>query len=373
MSRIHLVSSMASDFESILAEFDRSLGNPEDYLETRSSSIGLKLAKRLYDRFSSVTRSKREVFGPLETLAIEKLDEESVWQELVLHNAPLLGHLEKSCKRLAECRDSLELFPQEHGNAEAGADTAMDDTKVVGRTEEEAGMELDADEESRDIEEEDDDDDATEQGKGAKRRKLNASKVDDKFFKLADMEEFLLLEDKREEKLRTNNRDRTENEEEDIDFFVDIDSETEVAGDDSDIEWDAVVRASSQAVGKGAVTLKSKRHKATRELKYEDFFDPPIGDGEAASSRDTDLQEGSDASGSGYDSEEEESRTDIDSDMQQENDLNSEGDISDNESPAVLSTHEKRQQMVRYCILIFGSVLVGTWLVSVVEATNFSA
>ena len=330
---------MASEFDSILTEFDRNLSDPEEYLEFRSSTSGLKLIKQLYDSFSSITRSNGEAFGPLETLSIDGLDEESVWQELVLHNEPLIAHVEKLCKKLRECERSCQLVHASTDDSVGGADNRS----AVSDAEAEICMEVDQDEDMSEEEE-----DVNESSNTVKRRKTRPSKVDDQFFKLSDMEEFLRLEDEREEKLR--NRGKAMDEEEEIDLFVDMDSPSESGGEESDIEWDAVIQASSKAVGKGIVTAKTTPHKRTRELKYKDFFDPPS-DGEAASGTDQ-SEGGSDSKRSVNDDDGNEGiRTDSEADDLYEDDNEYSGQYK-HESSVVLSTHEKQQQKARYWIHI---------------------
>jgi U3 small nucleolar RNA-associated protein MPP10 len=305
------------------------LSAPEEYIKFRSSSTGLTLIKQLYDSFSSIARSNGETFGPLETLSIDRLDEESVWQELVLHNEPLIAHVEKLCRKLRECEQSCRLALEE---SVGGADEVSD-------SESEICMEVGQAEESDDILEEEDLS-VSESSHAVKTRKTRPSQVDDQFFKLSDMEEYLRIEDEREEKIRNGNK--ATDEEEEIDLFVDIASEMESDGDKSDIEWDAVIQASSKAVGRGLVTAKTMPHKRTRELKYGDFFDPPS-DGEAANLNQS--EEGSDSNGSVNDDENEGIRTDSEAD-----DLHEDDEISDQseyESSVVLSAHEKQQAKLR--------------------------
>ena len=337
---------LVSEFESILTEFEDNLGDPEGYLKCASSSIGLTLIKRLYESCCGITRSNGETFGPLDTLAIDGLDEESVWQQLVLHNTPLVGHLDKCCRKLTEQKQAMQLQRQQHTNdCDDGTDDVTND-EIYETAEVSAGnnsIETD----SNDSNDRLSDVDEAETVSSAKRQKTKASsQVDDRFFRLSDMEEFLRLEDKREEESR--DRTKGENEDDEIDLFADIDSPTESGENDSDVEWDAVVEASSNVIGKAA-TSKTKPHKATRHLKYNDFFDPPVNDvmPDDVTHDNDESEEDSDHRG-----DENEGTTESDDEVHTVG-RTEDSDGSENESAAILSTHEQRQLKVSQSIILF--------------------
>ncbi|NXB91257.1 MPP10 protein, partial [Vidua chalybeata] len=223
------------------------------------------MTKTLYDlnKGSSIVRG-----GPLKELVIEKFDEEQIWQQLELQNNAVLDFFKKSITRDAEDEDLCLLSDQEEdgSDAETSSDKELEDNIMEAEPEQmnvctkdkdktkakekqiklrENIMQKYSDEDS-DI---DFDIEALEQqAKTAKettlRKKGRKSVVDDKFFKLAEMEAFLEHAEK---------EDREEEEEEDdINYFEDI-----ISDDEEDSE-----------------EAKVKPIKSSRDMTYKDFFDP---------------------------------------------------------------------------------------------------
>lgn len=87
--------------------------------------------------------------------------------------------------------------------------------------------------------------------------------MDDKFFKLAELDEFLKQEDHRENKLKKNLSESSDSDSEDVDLFAEIPSDIELDAEDCDVVCDNKDEVSSTKGSKGA-----------RFAKYEDFFDP---------------------------------------------------------------------------------------------------
>uniref|UniRef100_A0A8B9Q3C0 U3 small nucleolar ribonucleoprotein protein MPP10 n=1 Tax=Apteryx owenii TaxID=8824 RepID=A0A8B9Q3C0_APTOW len=222
------------------------------------------LTKTLYD-LSKALGSNVVRGSPLKELVIENFDEEQIWQQLELQNNAVLDFFKKSIARDANDEDLCLLSDQEEdsSNAEAGSDKELEEDIMEVETEQknvytkdktkakemqsknrESKMQEYSDEDSDvdfDIEE------LEQQTKIAKKTTLKKlqkrSIVDDKFFKLAEMEAF--LEDVEKE-------DRGE-EEEDINYFEDI-----LSDDEEEESEDA----------------KVKPIKSSRDLTYKDFFDP---------------------------------------------------------------------------------------------------
>ncbi|NWR43569.1 MPP10 protein, partial [Regulus satrapa] len=231
------------------------------------------MTKTLYDlnKGSSVVRG-----GSLKELMIENFDEEQIWQQLELRNNAVLDFFKKSIARDTEDEDLSLLSDQEEdgSDAETSSDKELEDNIMEAETEQmsvhakdkdktkakekqsklrESLMQKYSDEDS-DL---DFDIEALEQeAKTAKettlRKKGRKSVVDDKFFKLAEMEAFLEhveKEDKEEEE---------EEDDDDINYFEDI-----ISDDEEDSE-----------------EPKVKPTKSSRDMTYKDFFDPVDDDGD---------------------------------------------------------------------------------------------
>ncbi|KAM9640569.1 U3 small nucleolar ribonucleoprotein MPP10 [Morphnus guianensis] len=221
------------------------------------------LTKILYD-LNKALGSNIVRGGPLKELVIENFDEEQIWQQLELQNNAVLDFFKKSIARDAKDEDLCLLSDQEEdgSDAEASSDQELEDSIMDIEAEQkniykqdktkakekqsrlrESIMQKYSDEDS-DI---DFDIEALEQQtKTTKETTLKKmgkkSIVDDKFFKLSEMETFL-------EHAEKENKE----EEEDINYFEDIIS------DDEEEE-------SEEA--------KVKPVKSSRDLTYKDFFDP---------------------------------------------------------------------------------------------------
>lgn len=189
-------------------------------------------------------------------LEINSFDDEQIWQQLELQNEPILQYFQNAVSETVEDED-LSLLPE--GDDQEGDDQEGDDQEG-----EEGALELEAESQENqetDVEEEqlsdmganvpkageraqsrpdprespvfsDEDSDLDfdiskleQQTKMQIKPSGKPSVVDDKFFKLSEMENFLEKVEKEEER-----RPDGGEEEEDIDFFEDIDSDEDEGG-----------------------------------------------------------------------------------------------------------------------------------------------
>ncbi|NXN19954.1 MPP10 protein, partial [Indicator maculatus] len=242
------------------------------------------LTKILYD-MNKALGSKKVRAGALKELVIENFDDEQIWQQLELRNNTVLNFFKKSIERDAKDEDLCLLSDQEDSSdAETNTDLELHnnimevetDQKNVYTKDRTKAKEKQSKHKENIIQkcsDEDSDIDfdieaLEQQTKTAKettlKKKGRKSIVDDKFFKLAEMEMFLEHAEK---------ENREEEEEEDINYFEDIIS------DDEEEESEAP---------------KIKPVKSSRDLTYKDFFDP-INDNEDLVGHDVEDEEEADS------------------------------------------------------------------------------
>lgn len=189
--------------------------------------------------------------SPLDLLVVENFDEEQIWQELELQNSPVLGQFQEAVDQVTEDTDLSFLAEAEENEDVSEGDDIGDeeeddgdeeaDDKDMSEDEMDEG-EGDGDDEENDAEPGNEDGDEfsgedsdldfdvdalekkakqkmNQKGSAARLSKpkwVEPSEVDDKFFKLSDMEAFLDDMDRREGK--------DDQAGEDIDYFQDLPS-----------------------------------------------------------------------------------------------------------------------------------------------------
>ncbi|NXF64046.1 MPP10 protein, partial [Ciccaba nigrolineata] len=270
--------------ETCLRVAGAASARPERFLRVQDGLAAdfRALTKTLYD-LNKALGSNIVHGGPLKELVIDNFDEEQIWQQLELQNNAVLDFFKKSIARDAKDEDLCLLSDQEEDGsyAETSSDQELEDDIMEAETEQkntedktkakekqsklrESIMQKYSDEDS-DI---DFDIGALEQQtKTAKETTLKKmarkSIVDDKFFKLAEMEAFL-------EHAEKENREEEEN----INYFEDIIS------DDEEEESEET---------------KVKPTKSSRDLTYKDFFDPIDDDDLIANDVEDDQEEEADS------------------------------------------------------------------------------
>ncbi|XP_045680917.1 U3 small nucleolar ribonucleoprotein protein MPP10 [Phyllostomus hastatus] len=273
-----------------LDEVGKNTGRPECFLTIQDelASNFTSLTKVLYD-FNKILENGRVRGSPLQKLVIDKFDDEQIWQQLELQNGPALQYFENAVSEALNDED-ISLLPESEEQEDQGDGSEMEadgqeDLERHVQEEEEEGSDLSGDEpegeetakhpskrglqESPVFSDEDSDLDfdigkLEQQSKvqnRVPRKPREKSIVDDKFFKLSEMETFLENMEKEEER-------KDDAEEEEIDLFEDVDSDEDEGG------------------LFGSQTQKLKSSKSSRNLKYKDFFDPVESDEDAASARD---------------------------------------------------------------------------------------
>lgn len=198
------------------------------------------LTKTLYD-LHKVLGADAIHGSPLKELVIESFDEEQIWQQLELQNDAVLDYFKNEVARNVKDKDLCLIPVQEEDGSDA-------ETSSEKEMEPEDSMEADqisddAEDESEDTEKQtksrtlkrqqysdedsDIDFDIDELEEETKKSKMTTSKktgeksiVDDKFFKLCEMEAFL-------DDLEKTERREMEEDDDEINYFEDIHSEEE--------------------------------------------------------------------------------------------------------------------------------------------------
>lgn len=209
------------------------------------------LTKTLYD-LHKVEEPSNFKGSPLDQLVVENFDEEQIWQELELQNSAVLKHFENAI-HAASSDKTLTLVVEEEKNAEENVeeeevetdDDYFDDDEDERPSRQAKEKAPEAEDEAEDYTDEDSDldfdvDALEKREKQVKlalrtghKTKVVPSEVDDKFFKLSEMESFLDDMDKREGK--------EEGSEDDIDYFQDLASD-----EDDDLDLDQILSSKKQ-------------------------------------------------------------------------------------------------------------------------------
>ncbi|KAJ4434429.1 hypothetical protein ANN_22991 [Periplaneta americana] len=232
---------MENRLEDLFNSFQLLTKKPEDYLrvQTNTATDAKQLVKDLYD-FTKCAENGLSAGDALPELIIEDFDEEQIWQELELQNEGRSQNLITDVASLVSRKDRLK-FPVRLKNEEIDVEEdkcAEQEEENDGSNENQAESEIDAS----------DSDSPT-----AEKRTdhIRPSQVDDKFFKLSEMERFLELEEKRES-------GRHDSSDESIDLFQPSDEDS-----DDELRYDDFFDAPHQSTGK-------ERYKQKEEEEEEE-------------------------------------------------------------------------------------------------------
>ncbi|KAM9766125.1 U3 small nucleolar ribonucleoprotein MPP10 [Menidia menidia] len=316
------------DVLSVLGEciekINVNTAQPEKFLSLQDEVAAdfTSLTKTLYD-FHKTQEPSDYKGSPLAQLVVENFDEEQIWQELELQNNAVLKHFKNSIDEVLS-DGTLTLLPEieeEDGDEGENGDVTDDQDEEAPRLFKKKA-DVEAEDRSEGYSEDDSDIDfdvdaleKREKQKKESRRpdriKVVPSEVDDKFFKLSEMESFLDDMDKQEGK--------EDEDEDDINYFQDLPSD----GDD-DLDLDEMISKSKQ---------KKKEVKSSRDLKYKDFFHEV--DGDAAK-----TDEPSDGEDDGEDESQDEGEEEMD-DEDDDSHGEEEGDDEDGQRSHSKASHKK--------------------------------
>ncbi|XP_057301568.1 U3 small nucleolar ribonucleoprotein protein MPP10-like [Hydractinia symbiolongicarpus] len=193
-----------TDLDRLTKQFDRICSNPETFLDpqTNLSKEFISSSKYLYDFMKEFEFNYTKRGNSLQELLVTGFDNEQIWQQIELQNnhfASLSRNNVKALKSLNESATKIEVIDQ----ADINNDFVDDEVKENDITDE--------DNEDEDVEDED-------ETSCAPIKKYKSTVVDDPFFKLREMEDFLDQQDRLEE-VQRDGGGPAKNDDDDIDFF----------------------------------------------------------------------------------------------------------------------------------------------------------
>ncbi|XP_041839271.1 U3 small nucleolar ribonucleoprotein protein MPP10 isoform X2 [Melanotaenia boesemani] len=258
---------MWSMLEECVKILNTNTAQPENFLSLQDGVAAdfTSLTKTLYDLHKSQEPAHFRG-SPLAQLVVQNFDEEQIWQELELQNDGALKHFNHAIKEALSDK-TLTLLSEKEEVHDRGEEETTDDENDFEEKEEEPlklskKKPVEAEDGSEGCSEADSDIDfdvdalekrekqKKESRKTSSKTKVVPSEVDDKFFKLSEMESFLDDMDKQEEK--------EDGDEDDVDYFQDLPSD-----EDDDLDLDQMFSKKQ----------KKKTVKSSRDFKYKDFFD----------------------------------------------------------------------------------------------------
>lgn len=201
-----------SEISEIIDKFNTLTQKPVKFLTIQ---VDLKediknLVKTLYDYSKSQEYvGTKENKSALPELIVKDFDEEQIWQEIELKNTECWDQLVWEVANYISSKDALK-FPIETDIPVEKEAEDMLSSNDNDQSDNEINKEVDI----------------TKKLSKKPKEKVRSSVVDDKFFKLQDMEKFLLKEEKNEEKgHKRSKKEESDSDEESIDMFEELDSE----------------------------------------------------------------------------------------------------------------------------------------------------
>jgi len=266
---VELVSSVKTLSTQPESYFQPSKNLPKDTL----SSL-----KALFDFSRQQDPFKENNSCPLTELMVEDFDDEQIWQQIELQNNPVVSDIRRQIKQLKGSTDRVKLLAESTEKKSVDDDDDENDVEFDD-SDDDLGDGDDGNLKGRDLMPASSSDDEEldnnnfikgdtqkttditktqepHKEKGKQKYKSKGSIVDDKFFKLSEMTEFL---DKMDQQFERNqdgkkskeddddNDDDEEDEDEDVDFFRDISSEED---DDDGEGWGNILGNTAKIMGR---------------------------------------------------------------------------------------------------------------------------
>lgn len=320
------------------------------------------MVKNLFDYAKQ--KDQGNVGGPSE-LIIDEMDEEQIWQQLELQNESLWSKcLRETSKLLSLKDDALSVKFKVAGEAEETASEGEgeedDDDDAEGEEDEDVSDEEQSidDEDEEEVDDEDDDENSPTTSK----RKGRKSIVDDSFFKLSEMEDFLEAEDRKEMRKTSGGAKQVDNDSDDdgIDYFKadDDDEDGDSAADENykykaffgkgkqNEEWKDGEKRRALLADKNKKSVKRKQEDLGLENSDIDDYDDDDDEIEEASDDGDDEDKGDTSGKVKFDLSKNTYRSDSE-DSVGENDRRATSPNPPELDPSEMSTFEHRQERLR--------------------------
>ncbi|XP_068140893.1 U3 small nucleolar ribonucleoprotein protein MPP10 [Drosophila tropicalis] len=272
---------MSNVFKEIAENFDILTQHPDRFLKPQPEKIEdiQQLIQQTYAvSISGDVENKSEL---LPELIMEDMDEEQIWQQMEIRNELLLQQLIKQTAQLTAMKEQhlgIELDDDDDEEEEPEEDQQIEEHK-------EEAQEQDSDSSQDDLPATKS---KTKPQKSVKSKRVRKSVVDDTFFKLDEMKEFLEQEDAKEMR-KHKNKHRNENEEDLIDHFAE-DFGLGIEDDDEDDEDEVNANyADFFDMDEELEQLKTETSKQTS--KQKDFFNEQESDEEQQDNEEEDEEE----------------------------------------------------------------------------------
>ncbi|XP_057323902.1 U3 small nucleolar ribonucleoprotein protein MPP10 [Microplitis mediator] len=240
----------------VLATIQTNTKKPEKFLSVQNDAeLEIRNSlKNLYDFTKAETNNVKKNnsnHNALPELIIENVDEEHIWQQLELQNESVIPDFITNISHIVAKKNLFKLpITQESENQLE--DNNNDDDEQEKEEDQDEDEKVNDEMEYEDEIDSDREIDSKSKTKKMKYKHKKSSIVDDKFFKLNQLDEFLTKEDKKE--LQNKPDDSDDSSEESIDLFDNYLENDDNDDDDDDDDDD---------------------NEDGRMLKYADFFDSP--------------------------------------------------------------------------------------------------
>eukprot|EP01117_Protostelium_nocturnum_P009750 TRINITY_DN3486_c0_g1_i2.p1 TRINITY_DN3486_c0_g1~~TRINITY_DN3486_c0_g1_i2.p1 ORF type:complete len:646 (+),score=376.65 TRINITY_DN3486_c0_g1_i2:80-2017(+) len=201
------VDTVANKPEIFVASADAKKGLESNIIQTLKTIFDFASHQKISIERPGKKAKKTLETTPLSELLIEGVDSEQIWEQIQLHQSPLLKFIERTLEKQFDGKenqihlnDLLDLFglysEEENGEDEEGdeEDDELEGEEEEGEEDDDEELEGEEDELEEEDEEEEEEDDEEDEGKEKKTKGLK----EDRFFSQAKMENFFEEMEKRE-------------------------------------------------------------------------------------------------------------------------------------------------------------------------------